>query len=310
MSQDLYEPLAPAPPPIPAGTMMAPGVPPFAYAYPLPPAKPRIWTGFTAFGIYLVLTLVVGVGLVMAQMLISGRMEITTELVLGLMAFNVIVAGCVAVAGARFSPERMADRLQIRPASMTALSTIVGILTTCSIGAVFTAGFAMLTQVPELARLFEMPDMLSGLSPDKPGMLALGYLVIALGAGLGEELLFRGYMQSRFVKRMGFYGALFTTAGLFGLAHANLVQTPFAFVMGLFVGHLAYRTGSILPAILCHIANNAMAVTLSIFGFIPMTLGPQLTMLIVALVTMTLGWFLMTRITPSRTPMGSPSPQA
>lgn len=299
MSPELYEPLESLPPPIP-----------LPYAYPLPPAPPRIWTGFTAFGIYLVTTIVVGVALVMAQMLISGSMEITTELVLGLMAFNVIFAGCVAFVGARLSPEPAADRLQVRRARMTVSSTLVGIVTTCAIGAVFTAGFALLSHVPELARLFQMPDMLSGLSPEKPGLLALAYLVIALGAGTGEELLFRGYMQSRFVRRMGFYGALFTTAGLFGLAHANLVQTPFAFVMGLFVGHLAFRTGSILPAMVCHAANNAMAVTLSIFGFIPETLDLQLAMLVIALATTVLGWILMIRLTPARAFTPSPFPPA
>ncbi len=304
MSEQLYEPLAAVPPPVIPIALPA-YVAPDGYAVAYAPSllkKPRIWTGFVAFATYLLLTIGVGVAVIVAQVAITGQMQITTEFVLGIMAFNVIVAGCVAVGAARFSSEPALERLQLKPAGMTLLSTLVGIITTCSIGVVFTAGVQLLSRAP-LGNYFDSPNLLTGISPKNPGVLALGYLIIAFGAGIGEELLFRGYMQSRFVKRMGFYGALFTTAGLFGLAHGNLVQSPFAFVMGLFVGHLAYRTGSILPAMVCHSANNAMAVTLSTFGLLPEATEAAATLLVISLATTAIGWLVMVRLTRPRVPV-------
>lgn len=312
MSEQLYEPLAPQPTPppidpnavayaIPPHVMSPYGYLPYAHGY-YPPPKPRVWTGFTAFGIYIVVTLVFGVAVIVAQSVITGSMDLNTELVLGILGFNVIIAGAVAALGARLSSEPLLDRLQLRVAKMSVFSTLLGILTTCAIGLFFTAGFALVAKIPELSSALDTSDLLSGLGPHQPGLLALGYLVIAGGAGIGEELLFRGYMQSRFVKRMGFYGALFTTAGLFGLAHANLVQTPFAFVMGLYVGHLAYRTGSIWPAILAHTANNAMAVTMTVFGFIPNETGTLWLLLLVAFAFTVIGWLVTIVITPRATP--------
>ena len=63
-----------------------------------------------------------------------------------------------------------------------------------------------------------------------------------------EELFFRGWLQNLLEKRMGRYGALFLTAGLFGLAHFNKRTTSFnwryvllAAVAGVFYGR-AWRT--------------------------------------------------------------------
>jgi len=58
-----------------------------------------------------------------------------------------------------------------------------------------------------------------------------------------EELFFRGWLQNLLEKRIGRYGALFVTAGLFGLAHFNKRTTSFnwryvllAAIAGIFYG--------------------------------------------------------------------------
>ena len=60
---------------------------------------------------------------------------------------------------------------------------------------------------------------------------------------------------------------------LFGLVHGNWVQAPFAFVIGLALGWMYYRTGSLLPGILMHFVNNGTAV----LGFL-ITDNPEATM--------------------------------
>jgi len=92
----------------------------------------------------------------------------------------------------------------------------------------------------------------------------LYYLFIV---GLGEELLFRGYMQSAFNRYFGkpfsignvkFGWGLFLSALLFGLMHALVVAPPlwpwalFTFVIGLTLGYIREKDGSILSAVLLH----------------------------------------------------------
>ena len=51
--------------------------------------------------------------------------------------------------------------------------------------------------------------------------------------------------------------AIVVSALIFGVIHLNPVQTVFGFLYGLLLGWLAWRTGSLLPGIFAHMANNA-----------------------------------------------------
>lgn len=92
----------------------------------------------------------------------------------------------------------------------------------------------------------------------------LYYLFIV---GFGEELLFRGYLQSSFNRFFGkpfnigsvkFGWGLFLSAFLFGMIHALVVMPPvwpwalFTLVIGLTLGFIREKDGSILSAALLH----------------------------------------------------------
>ena len=49
------------------------------------------------------------------------------------------------------------------------------------------------------------------------------------------------------------------SAFLFALIHMNPAQMPYAFVVGIFLGWIYSRTGSIVPGVLCHWVNNTVA---------------------------------------------------
>lgn len=51
---------------------------------------------------------------------------------------------------------------------------------------------------------------------------------------------------------------------MFALVHANPAQMPHAFLMGWLMGWLYMRTGSIIPAIAFHWANNTVAYFIAI----------------------------------------------
>ncbi|MDH3492049.1 MAG: CPBP family intramembrane metalloprotease [Acidobacteriota bacterium] len=84
----------------------------------------------------------------------------------------------------------------------------------------------------------------------------------ALLPGFCEESLFRGAIQG-ILRRNGKARAVVITALLFAVFHVS----PWSFVPALFLGIvfgvLVVRTGSTVPAILAHIANNATAFTVS-----------------------------------------------
>jgi len=80
------------------------------------------------------------------------------------------------------------------------------------------------------------------------------FLYASVLAPVAEEVLFRGYVL-RSLRPFGKRFAIFGSALLFGLLHGNLLQTPYAFLMGLILGYVTIEY-SIGWAILIHAFNN------------------------------------------------------
>ncbi|MCL2024113.1 MAG: CPBP family intramembrane metalloprotease, partial [Oscillospiraceae bacterium] len=91
--------------------------------------------------------------------------------------------------------------------------------------------------------------------------VAMLVLQLAVSPALLEEFAFRGVMLQT-MRRYGDGFAILTTAILFGLFHGNIVQAPFAFLLGLVMGYLTVATGTIWTAIIIHFLNNLNAVVL------------------------------------------------
>lgn len=85
-----------------------------------------------------------------------------------------------------------------------------------------------------------------------PGMM----LYAAVVAPVVEELLFRGAVLQSF-RPFGKRFAIVFSALLFGLFHGNLVQIPFAFLVGLVLGYTAVEH-SIVWAMVLHFINNGI----------------------------------------------------
>lgn len=90
----------------------------------------------------------------------------------------------------------------------------------------------------------------------------IAILVLAVGAPLSEELLFRGFLLSALERSiLGPIGAAILTSALWTVIHwGYAVQAMLAlFIMGLALAALVYRTGSIWHAIVAHATYNAGA---------------------------------------------------
>lgn len=87
-----------------------------------------------------------------------------------------------------------------------------------------------------------------------------GYLTIGLLAPLSEEIVRGAILKSLLnSSRLPVWGAIALSALMFSLIHMNPAQMPHAFVIGLLLGWMYWRTGSILPGMAYHWANNSAA---------------------------------------------------
>ena len=87
-----------------------------------------------------------------------------------------------------------------------------------------------------------------------------GYFAVGLLAPISEELVFRGAILRALLQwTPRHWTAIAISALLFALIHANPAQMPHAFLVGLLLGWLYYRTDSIVPGIVYHWVNNSIA---------------------------------------------------
>ena len=106
----------------------------------------------------------------------------------------------------------------------------------------------------------EMEEMFKSIMGNRWGYLALGIL-----APLAEEMVFRGAilrtLLNYFNGRM-YWVPIIVSALLFGLVHGNMAQLLNAFLIGVLLGWMYYRTESIVPGIVLHWVNNTVAYTM------------------------------------------------
>lgn len=87
----------------------------------------------------------------------------------------------------------------------------------------------------------------------------LSFLATAVVPALVEEFACRGVVLGA-LKKYGEGFAILVSSILFGLIHGNFQQIPFAFLVGLILGFITVKCGSIWPAVLIHFYNNFSSV--------------------------------------------------
>ena len=87
-----------------------------------------------------------------------------------------------------------------------------------------------------------------------------GYLVVGLLAPLAEEMVFRGAVLRSLLRwKENPWIGIVISAVLFAVIHMNPAQMPHAFLIGLLLGWMYYRTDSIVPGVVYHWVNNTVA---------------------------------------------------
>jgi len=125
----------------------------------------------------------------------------------------------------------------------------------------------MMIAFPEWLLQFDInsePIVTAFLQMDTIWDLFYTILVIAVVPAIGEELLFRGYLQQKIGTWLrNPHIAIMITAFLFSAIHLHLQGIIPRFVLGVLLGYLFYWSNSLWLPILAHFINNAQAVIFS-----------------------------------------------
>ena len=87
---------------------------------------------------------------------------------------------------------------------------------------------------------------------------------IVVLAPFGEELLFRGFLQKKLEESWkDITRAVLVTSLFFAFIHMNPVWIIQIYLLGVILGYLAWKTGSILTSLVLHSLNNGAALVLT-----------------------------------------------
>lgn len=129
-----------------------------------------------------------------------------------------------------------------------------------SLNFVLEALLSLLSQINFLSKIFEAYSQLANALFS--GNFVLSLIAIGIVGPIFEEILFRGLVFGELRKIAKLPLAILIQALLFGAYHLNAVQGTYAFLIGLLLGYIYYRSNSIIAPVIIHITINASSVIL------------------------------------------------
>jgi membrane protease YdiL (CAAX protease family) len=169
--------------------------------------------------------------------------------------FYVAVAVAIFVAAKWRAGDKWRDLVALRPFGFR--DRIIWIIMGGALGYSALASGAMGHFLPHPAAQLSIPA--------DPASSAALLALAAIFAPVTEELLFRGWIYTALRYRAGFWTALLISSALFAAAHYDEthIYALAVFPIGLALGVIRERTGSIKASILFHAVNNFAAFCLS-----------------------------------------------
>ena len=182
----------------------------------------------------------------------STALAVTTTAVLA----GVILAPAVAMALLLTSdPAGTLLLKRIRPLPILAAGAMAVVLHPLSMAAVS----AIRWLYPSSGQMSAQSEQFAQLMIGTPLWLAL--LAFVLAPAVCEELAFRGFVLSGFWLPGKHWKAIIYSALLFGVTHAVIQQSLNAVLLGLLIGYIAVKTGSVWPGMAFHAVHNSLKLT-------------------------------------------------
>lgn len=218
--------------------------------------RPRLWPVFlsclAAFVAIVAFSLVAGAIIRELYPDLSGRAAF--EGLPGLLALTIASSAGFILTALIASGGGTAAALRLMPGTESGRALLVMTLGTLALGQTLDS----LVTLAGLAQHGSMVTIRRALAEAVGPDLLLAVLVVGLVAGTAEETFFRGYMQTRLAQRLPRAAAIAITALCFGVFHMDWLHGLLALALGLYLGWITELTGSALPAVVCHVINNAL----------------------------------------------------
>lgn len=227
------------------GRKSAPGAPGSARA----PDQQDVptWQVYAWFAGALTLS-VLGGGIVFSTL--SSRVNAVTLVTVSITLTAATLLGCALIARMQ-SLGPPTDRLRLCGTSPSVTTWLVCLCGAPALGMFLDSAVALL----DIERAGTLAVLFDTIARANASELVLFTCAVSLGPGLGEELLFRGYMQPRLIERHGAVAGILVASGLFGLIHMDPLHSPLAFTMGIYLGYVAWRF-DVRLSIAVHMFNN------------------------------------------------------
>ena len=103
------------------------------------------------------------------------------------------------------------------------------------------------------------------MQPESTLGLIFLFLAVVVMAPIGEEIVFRGFLQ-KFLEEYwkDITRAVLVTSLFFAMIHFNPYWTIQIYLLGVILGFLSWKTKSVIPSIILHSINNGMAFILTV----------------------------------------------
>lgn len=167
-----------------------------------------------------------------------------------------------ALTGNRLSEIFMAKRVPLHTGAPLILIGF-GVVALANIGNNVFASFLTAFGMAPVGHDFDIPTGFFG--------ILLTFISGAFFPALVEEFAMRGVILGVLKKHFGSGTAIVVSSILFSIMHGNLVQIPFALLIGLYLGYITVYTGSVFPAVILHFINNFISFALDM---LTTNLGP------------------------------------
>lgn len=240
--------------------------------------KPRVWTVFAVWlaatlgGMIAVVACAFTFGVVAGVVLgtqgmdpatISARVQAMFQQPLLALIVSLVPFQCGAFAVVLFAAWRSNEPLKQRLGLLPQSGCLYGGFRLASMGA-FTISAALLATIGTSVFLGPPPteNAINGVLTDGSWwmVMLLGVILSTIPAVV-EEVLIRGYMQRKLLRRWSPAVAIAVSTLLFAVMHFDSLQHVIAVIpLGVVTGLLAYRTNSVKPGMVVHAVHNATIV--------------------------------------------------
>ena len=156
--------------------------------------------------------------------------------------------------------EPLIKRLRLNPVSMNIMF----------FSFIFSLGLIIISdEIDRLIQIFipapeYILDLNNLLQPESILGFFLLFTAVAIIAPVGEELLFRGFLQQFLEKYWrDITKSILIIALFFAIIHLNPFWFIQIYILGVVLGFLSWKTNSIIPSLILHSLNNSVALILS-----------------------------------------------